>query len=98
MKTIQSILEDNNFELNDANEAEMTLDFGNEQEAYDFLEKVNKLSPVRFSVTTSDPSYDVDEDGEEISDSSWVVADYFFSIKGLSIEDIEVALLSIKSL
>jgi len=97
METLKEILTDNNFELNDANEATVSFDFANEDEAYDTLFKINQRTSVTVSMVVSPPSFDTDENGNNIQDSSWVVADMFFNVNGVNNETIKETILSIQS-
>ena len=97
METLKEILTDNNFELNDANEATVSYDFSNEDEAYDTLFKINQRSSVNVSMVVSPPSFDTDENGNDIQDSSWVVADMFFNVNGVDNETIKETILAIQS-
>ena len=97
METLKEILTDNNFELNDANEATVSFDFANEDEAYDTLFKINQRTSVTVSMVVSPPSFDTDENGNNIQDSSWVVADMFFNVNGVDNETVKETILSIQS-
>ena len=97
MENLQEILSDNNFELNEANEATVSYDFANQDEAYDTLFKINQRSSVTVSMVVSPPSFDTDENGNDIQDSSWVVADMFFNVNGVDNDTIKETILSIKS-
>ena len=97
MENLQEILSGNNFELNEANEATVSYDFANQDEAYDTLFKINQRSSVNVSMVVSEPSFDTDENGNDIKDSSWVVADMFFSVDNLDNETIKETILSIQS-
>ena len=95
MENLQEILSENNFELNEANEATVSFDFANEDEAYNSLFKINQRSSLSVSMVVSPLSFDTD--GSEIQDSSVVVADMFFNIDNVDNETIKETILSIQS-
>lgn len=77
MKNYLELIEDYNFELNEANEIIMTSHFNKEELAYDLLEKINETSKVTVSVCT----YPDDND-------KTFTADFFFSTDNLTNEEI----------
>ena len=81
MKTIEEILTDNNFELNDNNEAVFTMDLENSDEAYEKLDYIREKSAI-------DVFLNVMED-ESDNNTKWVVADFFFDIENQSPDVVE---------
>ncbi len=86
MINLNTILEMNNFTLNDCEEASISYSYDNEDEVYNALEKINQRSFIHVSTVV-----------ENDLDSQSVEACFFFSIDNFDNETITNTILSIQS-